>query len=101
IIFTAEYGSSVLTLVEARIWVHQSSLLINPVNFKWGGLFDGAAAGATYGYASILPKTAGAFYTGLQSVNGVWGGPFSIVLQNNNVVTTYTTNQFMEFSVNL
>lgn len=101
IIFSAEYGSSLLTLVQARIWVHQSALSITPANFNWGGQFDGAGAGAVYGYASILPKTAGAFYTGLQSANGVWGGPFSIVLQNNSVVTNYTTNQFMEFSVNL
>lgn len=101
IIFTAEYGSSSLTLLEARIWVNQTALSITPANFSWGGLFDGAGAGATFGYASILPKTAGAFYTGLQSVNGVWAGPFSLVLQNNAVVTTYTTNQFMEFSVNL
>jgi hypothetical protein len=101
IIFTAEYGSSSLTLLEARIWVNQSALSITPLNFNWGGQFDGAGAGATFGYASILPKTAGAFYTGLQSVNGVWAGPFSLVLQNNAVVTSYTSNQFMEFSVNL
>ena len=101
IIFTAEYGSSTLTLLEARIWVNQSALSITPANFNWGGQFDGAGNGATFGYASILPKTAGAFYTGLQSVNGVWAGPFSLVLQNNVVVTTYISNQFMEFSVNL
>lgn len=101
IIFSAEYGSSSLTLVEARIWINKSSLFLTPVNFTWGGLFDGDGAAATYGYANILPKTAGAFYTGLQSVNGVWAGPFSLVQQDNSIVTTYVANQFMEFSVNL
>ncbi len=101
IIFSAEFGGSALNLVEARIWVHQSALSLNPVNFRWGGLFDGATSGAVYGYASILPKTAGAFYTGLPSANDVWAGPFSLVQQDNSVVTNYTANQFLEISVNL
>jgi hypothetical protein len=101
IIFSVEFGNSVITLVEARIWVNQSALLITPVNFNWGGLFDGATPGATYGYASIAPKTAGAFYTGIQSTAGTWAGPFALVLQDNSVVTDYIANQFMEISVNL
>ncbi len=101
IILTAEYGSSSLSALEARIWVHQSSLSVTPVAFNWGGQFDGAGAGAVYGYASIAPKTAGTFYTGLQCVNNTWAGPFSVVLQNNTVVTNYSAKQFMEFSVNL
>jgi Secretion system C-terminal sorting domain len=101
IIFTAEYSSSALTLVEARIWVHQSSLLMTPMFFNWGGLFDGASASAVYGYASILPKTAGAFYTGLQCPNGVWPGPFSLIRTDNSLVATYIARQYMEFSVNL
>jgi len=101
IIFSAEYGSSSLTLVEARIWVRQSTLSITPAAFSWGGLFDGDGAGAAYGYASIVPKTAGDFYTGLQCGAGVWAGPFSVVQQDNTVNTTYIAKQFMEFSVNL
>lgn len=101
IIFTAEYGSSSLSLLEARIWINQSSLSITPVSFNWGGLFDGASSGATYGYASIAPKTAGNFYTGLQCSNNTWAGAFGVVLQNNALATTYSAKQFMEFSVNL
>lgn len=101
IIFTAEYGSSSLSMLEARVWVHQSALLTTPVNFNWGGSFDGGSPGAVYGYANILPKTAGNYYTGLQSSNNTWAGPFSIVFQNNTVGTTYSAKQFMEFSVNL
>lgn len=101
IIFTAEFNSASMTLLEARIWVNQSSLILTPTAFNWGGSFDGAYAGAPYGYANILPKTAGAFYTGLQSANGVWAGPFSLVHQDNSVVTSYVAKQFMEFSVNL
>jgi hypothetical protein len=97
-----EYQSSSLTFLEARIWVNKSALLMTPAEFSWSGKFDGASAGATYGYASILPKdVTGTYYTGLQCGNATWGGPFSIVLQNDAVVTTYVAKQFVEFSVNL
>jgi Secretion system C-terminal sorting domain len=101
IIFSAEFGGSSLTLIEARIWVNNAALSINPVNFNWAGQFDGASSGATYGYASIRPKTAGAFYTGIQSVAGTWAGPFALVQQDNSVVANYVANQFLEISVNL
>lgn len=101
IIFSAEYQSSSLTNIEARIWVNESALLITPAAFEWGGQFDGASAGATYGYASIQPKAAGTYYTGLQCGNNTWGGPFQIVLQNDNLATDYQAKQFVEFSVNL
>jgi len=101
IIFSAEYQSSTLSNVEARIWVNKTALSLTPSAFDWSGQFDGASSGAQYGYASILPKTAGAFYTGLGSGNKTWAGPFQLVLQNNNVVTEYTRDQFMEFAVNL
>ncbi len=101
IIFSAEYGSSSLTLIEARIWINKNSLTVNPVNFSWGGNFDGDGAAATFGYASIIPKSSGVFYTGLQSPIGTSAGPFALVQQNNNVVSNYIEGQFMEFSVNL
>lgn len=101
IIFSAEYQSASLTSIEARIWVHRDALNTNPVAFSWSGKFDGAGSGAAYGYASILPKTNGAFYTGLQSGNSEWGGPFGLVLQDNSIATNFTARQFMEFSVNL
>jgi hypothetical protein len=101
IIFTGQYQSSTLTNIEARIWVHQSALSMTPTQFNWSGQFDGANAGAVYGYASILPKTAGAFYTGLGSANNTWAGPFQIVLQDNSIAANYGKDQFMEFSVNL
>ena len=101
IIFSAEYSSSSLTFIEARIWVNRSDLSITPQQFAWGGAFDGAASGATFGYASIVPITAGAFYTGLQSANGVWAGPFSLILGDNSLTTSYVARQYMEFSVNM
>ena len=101
IIFSGSYQSSTLTNVEARIWVNQSALSITPAQFNWSGQFDGAYAGAPYGYASILPKTAGAFYTGLGSGNNTWAGPFQLILQDNSIVPNYAKDQFMEFSVNL
>jgi hypothetical protein len=101
IIFTAEYSSSSLTMIEARIWINKNDLAISPVAFSWTGSFDGASAGSQYGYAGIQPKTSGAFYTGLQSGNNTWAGPFGLVLGNNNILTDYTARQYMEFSVNL
>src|SRR5204863_3963987 len=47
------------------------------------------------------PSSAGPFYTGLQSGNSEWTGPFNLILADNSMVTTYTAKQFMEFSVNL
>jgi hypothetical protein len=101
IIFSASYQSASLTNIEARIWIDRASLSITPANFIWSGQFDGANTGSQYGYASILPKTAGAFYTGLQCGNNEWAGAFSVVLQDNSVATSYIAKQFMEFSVNL
>jgi hypothetical protein len=101
IIFSAEYQSASLTNIEARIWVNKNDMSINPTAFNWSGQFDGDGTGAQFGYASILPKTGGAFYTGLQCGNSEWAGPFSLVLQSNTVVTNYTARQLMEFSVNL
>ena len=101
IILTAEYSSSALTNVEPRIWIDKNDLLITPAGFNWTGSFDGASSGSQYGYAGILPKTAGAFYTGLQSANNTWAGAFSLVLGDNNLYTDYTARQYMEFSVNL
>jgi hypothetical protein len=101
IIFSAEYQSSTLTKIEARIWVDRALLSITPAGFSWSGQFDGASTSAQFGYASILPKTAGAFYTGLGSGNNTWTGPFQLVLVDNSLATNYTRDQFMEFSVNL
>jgi hypothetical protein len=101
IIFTAEYSSSSLTYLEARIWVHKSALLMTPEGFIWGGSFEGDGNAAEYGYANIKPLTVGAFYTGLQNASATWAGPFKLVIGDNSVLNDYAKGQFMEFSVNL
>ncbi len=101
IILTAEYSSSALTFIEARIWINKNDLILTPANFNWSGQFDGANAGAQFGYASIVPIVGKIFYSGLQSVSNTWGGPFKIVLANNSVVANYTAGQYMEIAVNL
>ncbi|MES2849112.1 MAG: T9SS type A sorting domain-containing protein [Bacteroidota bacterium] len=101
IILTAEYSSSSLSLIEARIWVNSTSLSLTPTAFSWSGQFDGASNRSQYGYASILPKTEGAFYSGLQNSGTAWGGSYSIIRSDNRLVTDYEAKQFMEFSVNL
>ena len=101
IIFSAEYGATSLTMIEARIWVDTASLSITPANFDWTGQTDGASVNSKYVYASIGPKSGGTFYTGLQSAANTWAGDFGLVLKSNTVVSNYNIRQFMEFSVNL
>lgn len=101
IIMTAEYSSSSLTMIEARIWINRASLGTTPAAFSWSGQFDGAGTGSEYGYASIVPNTEGAFYSGLQNSGTSWGGSFRIVRNDNSIMTDYEPKQFMEFSVNL
>jgi hypothetical protein len=101
IIFTAEYSSSALTVIEARIWVDRSALLTIPEGFDWTQSFDGATNGAQYGYAGIVPKTTGAFYFGLTNSSSVSAGPFGLIREDNSLVTNYVAGQFMEFGVNL
>jgi hypothetical protein len=99
IIFSAEYGSSDLSAIEARIWIDYASLSITPKAFNWKYTFDGA--GPTYGYAGIKPKTADPFYFGSTNPVSTWAGPFGIVRANDAVLTSFQTGQFMEFGVNM
>ncbi|HEV8504624.1 MAG TPA: T9SS type A sorting domain-containing protein [Chitinophagaceae bacterium] len=113
IIFNGQFQSSALTSIEARIWVSKADWqTVTPTAFNWSGQFDGDGSGAVYGYASISPKAAGAFYTGLGSPSSTWSGPFGLVLQDNSLSYTnpgpastsngkYVSTQFIEFSVNL
>src|SRR5688572_19217558 len=101
IIFTAEYGGTGLAALEARIWVNRNDLAITPADFSWSGQFDGATASSQYGYASIMPNSSGAYYTGVQNNVAAWPGPFGLILANNTLATSYIAKQFMEFSVNL
>lgn len=101
VIFTAEFGSSSLTLLEARIWVHQSATSLTPTQFNWGGAFDGDGGGAQYGYATILPKTSGNFYSGMQSAANTWAGPFGFVDVTDILQTNYEERYYMEIAVNM
>jgi hypothetical protein len=101
VILTAEFGSSSLTSLEARIWVHRSALLLTPVQFSWGGAFDGDGAAALYGYATIVPKTAGIFYGGNQCGDNTWAGPFGFVDVTNAFSVNYSSHHFMEVAVNM
>jgi hypothetical protein len=101
VIFSAEYQAQGLTNIEARIWINRNTMSITPAEFDWIGDFDGASVGAQYGYASIRPKTAGAYYTGTESGNNTWAGPYGFINSSNVLVTNYGSSQFMEFSVNL
>lgn len=113
IILNGAFQSNSLTSIEARIWVSKADWqTVTPTAFNWDGNFDGASAGAAFGYAGIAPKTAGDFYTGLGNPAATWSGPFNLVLQSNALQFTnpapasttngkYIADQFIEFSVNL
>ena len=101
IIFTAEYSSSSLSYLEARIWVHRSALQMQPADFQWTGTFDGAFTNSEYGYAGILPVKEATFYEGLQSFGDAWAGPFGLIRANNDFESSYSNGQLMEFAVNL
>ncbi len=102
IIFTAEYSNSGLSLIEARIWVAKTAIsTVTPRAFSWTGSFDGDGAGATYGYAGIVPKTGGAFYQGLQNSGNAYTGPFGTIKSGDVPSTQYDPIQYMELSVNL
>lgn len=100
-IFSASYGSSDLSSIEARIWVNRSSLSIAPASFNWSGTFDGDVNGSQFGYAGIQPKSAGAFYTGIESASDTWAGDYSLIRGDNSIATNYIKGQYMEFSINL
>jgi hypothetical protein len=101
IIFSADYGNSTLSSIEARIWVHQSALSITPTGFDWiVGAFDNDN-GSSYGYAGIRPKNNATFYYGVENSAARWAGPFQLIRSDNSLVTTYNGSQFMEFGVNL
>ena len=103
IIFSAEFSSASLSLLESRIWIDRSLMttMPNPLYFDWGGAFDGDGSTAQYGYASIIPNGGGPFYAGRQSDNNTWAGPYGFVDVNTGVSSTYAERQFMEVSVNL
>jgi hypothetical protein len=101
IIFSADFGTSGLSSIEARIWIDEASMLVTPVAFNWTGSFDGENNGSQYGYAGIQPKTSDPFYFGTTNSAITWAGPFKLVRANNSVLTNYQANQFMEFGVNL
>lgn len=101
IIFSADYGSTTLTSIEARIWIDEADMFITPVAFNFTGAFEPGSGATQYGYAVIQPKTGDPFYFGTTNASTTWAGAFKLVRANNAVVTNYQDNQFMEFGVNL
>jgi hypothetical protein len=101
IIFSASYGSTTLSSIEARIWIDANSMAITPAAFDWTFDFEASSSTPPFGYAAIKPKTTDPFYFGTTNSTTTWAGPFRIVRANNAVLTSYQTNQLMEFGVNL
>jgi hypothetical protein len=103
----ADFNSSSISSLEVRIWLDSVSWhSVNPAAFSWAGTFDGAASGALYGYAGILPKNGGTFYYGAEQLNTgksyeYWAGPFELIRVDNNIYTDYIPDQYMEWALNL
>jgi len=100
-IFAANYSSSSLTSIEARIWVDRAALSQSPATFAWTGTFNGASNNSQYGYAGIQPNNANPFYFGTENAASTWAGPFKLPRANGSVVTQFSAGQFMEFGINL
>jgi hypothetical protein len=101
IIFAANFSTSGLTDIEARIWIDKADKSKVPATFDWTGTFDGASSGSQYGYAGIRPKFGDPFYYGTLNADPTWAGPFRLPRANGAVVTQFEPGQFMEFGVNL
>lgn len=101
IIFAANFSSSELTSIEARIWINKADKSKVPATFDWTGTFDGASSSATYGYAGIQPKFGDPFYYGTENADPTWAGPFRLPRANGSIVTQFEPGQFLEFGVNL
>jgi len=101
IIFAANFSTSGLTDIEARIWINKADKSKIPATFDWTGTFDGASASATYGYAGIRPKYGDPFYYGTLNADPTWAGPYMLPRANGLVVSQFEPGQFMEFGVNL
>lgn len=101
IIFAANFSTSGLTDIEARIWIDKADKLKVPATFDWTGTFDGASSGAQYGYAGIQSKFGDPFYYGTLNADPTWAGPFRLPRANGTIVTQFEPAQFLEFGVNL
>ena len=101
IIFAANFSTSGLDEIEARIWIDKADKLKTPATFDWTGPFDGAGPSSQYGYAAIQSKNGDPFYYGTLNSGPTWAGPFGLPRANGSVVTQFAAGQFMEFGVNL
>lgn len=101
IIFAANFSSSNLSDIEARIWIDKADKSKVPATFDWTGTFDGASSSSQYGYAGIQPKNGDPFYYGTENADPTWAGPFRLPRANGSIVTQFEPGQFMEFGVNL
>jgi hypothetical protein len=105
LIIAADFGSSTISTLEARIWVDAATYsTVTPKAFNWAGTFDGATA--QFGYAGILPKAGGTFYYGAEQLGTgasyeYWAGPFELIRSDNNIYTNYVQDQYLEWALNL
>lgn len=96
--------------IEPRIWVHDSfrnsakSGYIVPDNFNWatGSNNFVASSAGNFGYQVIAPKSGARFAWGVASVlAGAKTPPYGSVNASGTYGTAYSSEQFIEVSVNL
>ncbi|WP_345270198.1 beta strand repeat-containing protein, partial [Nibrella viscosa] len=107
LIVAASFDNTGLTQLDVRIWISQTDFnrlttTTQPQAFSLTGAYDKPNPNATFGYASIVPRTSGTvFYTGFVNTAVTPAAPWGYYGQANNYVTDYQPNQLLEFSLNL
>ncbi|HEX9955975.1 MAG TPA: hypothetical protein VGA96_01925, partial [Fibrella sp.] len=106
LIVAVSFDNTGILTFEVRIWVARTvgEGAVQPANFNFSGPVEGGGTNSTYGYVTVLPKTAGtSFYSG--AVNPLAAptdaAPWGYFGQNSTFTDQYLETQFLEFSLNL
>lgn len=111
LILAVSFSPGSVPVIDLRIWVSQTTLgTITPARFNFTGVFNGASASPTYGYATVVSKTGStAWGSGISNYSSTtaqdttystpWGTANSSGVANWAV--QYQAQQFIEIGLNL
>jgi hypothetical protein len=102
LILACEFDNTGLVNADLRLWVRRSAFnSITPSTFGWGANFDGESNTSTFGFATV--DTTGNSVEILSQINSgtVAGPPWGSKTSGNAYTANYTTNQLLEFGINL
>ncbi|WP_345271553.1 beta strand repeat-containing protein, partial [Nibrella viscosa] len=106
LIVAASFSNTGLNSLEVRIWVKRTDVTgpnaVTPQRFNFTGVIDGGSSNSTYVYATISPKPgSGTIYTGFVNTAPTTASPWGQITSTENYTSDYSTNQLLEFSLNL